>query len=85
MCAYRSVSKNSDFNSEWRKALRTKRFAWQRQRIRKLRNNTRVGPPAKESTVSRTIRHICQFVEMQWLEGRLGLAKSALKIRRFFK
>jgi hypothetical protein len=79
MPSYRlgSHPKNSDFNIAWRRALRSKRFAGRRRRIRELRASTRVGEPSAS--------RVGQILELKLLEGWLGLQKISLKIRRFFR
>jgi hypothetical protein len=66
-----------DFNTEWRKALRSNRSAWWRRRIRELHVSTRASGPS--------ISRAGQILELKLWEGWLGLQKISLKIRRIFK
>jgi hypothetical protein len=68
---------NSDFNSEWRKALRSNRSAWWRRRVRQLRASTR----ASEPSIGRSV----QMLELKLWEVLLASQKISLKIRRIFR
>jgi hypothetical protein len=72
-----SYPKNSDLNTEWRKALRSNRSAWWRRRIRELRASTRASEPS--------ISRVGQILELKLWEGWLGSQKISRKIRRIFK
>jgi hypothetical protein len=80
-----SYPKNSDLNTEWRKALRSNRSAWWRRRIRELRASTRASEPSisRVGLLPRPSRG--QNIELKLREGWLGLQKISLKIRRIFK
>jgi hypothetical protein len=80
-----SHPKNSDFTTEWRRALRSKRFAKQRRRIRELRASMRNRPSASDSSMRRKMNGARQVLELRLLEGQLALAKNLLKIRGICK
>src|SRR5437660_10146880 len=65
-----------NFNVEWRWELRAGRSSELRRRTCALRASTRT-PFAAYPSVSR----IVQVLRLKWLEGRLRLSKSWLKIR----
>jgi hypothetical protein len=67
----------SDFNTEWRRALRSERFAGRRRRIRALRASTRIRRPGNGTSVARAMR----IPVLKLAEAELGFQKTLLKIR----
>jgi hypothetical protein len=80
-----SPSENSNFNSKWRRALRSKHFDWQRERICELRASKRARKSASKSPMRSTISDVLEAIELKVLEAWLGWHKIALKTRRVFK
>ena len=76
---------NSNFNSEWRRALRSKHFDWQRERICELRASKRTRQSASKPPMRSTISGIFEITELKAREARLAVHKNLLKIRRLFK
>jgi hypothetical protein len=66
-----------DFNTEWRKALRSNHSAWWRRWVRQLRVSTRKSEPS--------MSRVGQILVLTLLEVGLGVQKISLKIRRFFR
>ena len=75
----------SHFNVEWRGVLGSARFAKSRHRICELRASTRKRSWAAKSPMREALSGICNVLQLTFLEARLGVHKSLLKIRRLFK
>jgi hypothetical protein len=75
----------SNFNFEWRRALRSKHFDWQRERICELRASKRTRQSASKPPMRSTISGVLEITELKAREAWLGLHKIALKTRRAFK
>jgi hypothetical protein len=80
-----SPPEHSNFNSEWRRALRSKQFDWQRERICELRASKRARQFASKPPMRSTISGVLEITELKAREAWLGLHKIALKTRRVFK
>jgi hypothetical protein len=76
---------SSDFNFEWRRALRSKGYDRQRQRICQLRANARNRSSAGKPSMGHVIIRVAEIIELNAREGWLGLQKILLKIRRVFR
>ena len=77
-----SPPENSNFNSEWRRALRSKHFDWQRERICELRASKRTRQFASKPRMRSTISGV---IELKAREAWLGWHKTLLKISGVFK
>jgi hypothetical protein len=71
---------HSNFNSKWRRALRSKRFERQRQRICELRASKRARQSANKPRMASIISGVSEIIEHKVLEARLGWHKILLKI-----
>jgi hypothetical protein len=80
-----SPPEDSNFNFEWRRALRSKHFDWQRERICELRASKRTRQSASKPPMRSTISGVLEITELKAREAWLGLHKIALKTRRAFK
>ena len=80
-----SPPENFNFNSEWRRALRSKHFDWQRERICELRASKRTRQSASKPPMRSTISGVLEITELKAREAWLGLHKIALKTRSVFK
>lgn len=65
------------FYTQWRKALRSERFAGRRRRIRAFRASTRTRLPGYGPSITRAMR----IPVLKLLEAELGLQKRLLKVR----
>ena len=80
-----SPPENSNFKFEWRRALRSKHFDWQRERICELRASKRTRQSASKPPMRSAISGVLEITELKAREAWLGLHKIALKTRRAFK
>ena len=67
----------SNFNTEWRKALRSGRLVGRRRRIRALRASTRIDRRANGTSLRRLVR----VLVLKVLEVELHFQKILFKIR----
>jgi hypothetical protein len=75
----------SNLDAEWRKALRSERFAWWRRRICVLRAGQRLRHSASRPSMGHAVNRVAEIIELKVREGWLGLHKKLLKARRVFK